>query len=158
MGPSLAGGQRAFTLVELIVVMVVVGILALAAIPRLADSGFDDRRLRDDAIAALRFAQKAAIASRRVTCATFPNATNLIVHIETAAGAGDCTTVGPALNGPEGTALVVTASRSTSFSAFPAGWITFNGLGQPSAAASIGISNLPAALAITVEAETGYVR
>jgi len=149
--------EGGFTLPELIIVMVIAGILAVVAAPRLTNSGFDERRLRDEAIAALRFAQKAAIASRRTTCVAFADSTHLVAHVETVAGAGDCTTTGPALNGPSGTPLAVVAARSTSFSAFPAGWITFNGLGQPAAAAAISVTDLPAALAITVEAETGYV-
>lgn len=150
-------GQRGFTLVEVVVVIVILGILAVIAIPRLSGgSGFDDRRLREETVSALRFAQKTAIASRRVTCASFPDTTHLSVKVESSPGAGDCAT-GSALPGPDGTALAVAASYRASYSSTPVSSITFDGLGRPNAAASISITNLPASLAIAVEAETGYV-
>lgn len=155
---SEAAREGGFTLPELIIVMIVVGVLAAVAMPRLTDSGFDDRRLRDETIAALRFAQKSAIASRRMTCITFPTNTRFEVHVETAPGAGDCTTVGPLLAGPDGTPLTLVATRNASFSAFPVGWITFNGLGQPAGVLPIAVANLPPALDITIELGTGYVR
>lgn len=156
---SEAAREGGFTLPELIIVMIVVGVLAAVAMPRLTDSGFDDRRLRDETIAALRFAQKSAIASRRMTCITFPTNTRFEVHVETAPGAGDCTTVGPLLTGPSGTPLTLVATRNASFTfnAFPVGWITFNGLGQPAGVLPIAVANLPPALDITIELETGYV-
>lgn len=152
-----AAREGGFTLPELIFVMIIAGILAAVAAPRLTDSGFDDRRLRDETIATLRFAQKSAIASRRMTCVTFVTNTRLDVHVETAVGAGDCTTAGPVLNGPSGTPLSVVAERSSIFSAFPAAWITFDALGRPGGVAPIAVANLPAALNIRIEPETGYV-
>lgn len=156
-GPLCVLGERGFTMVEVVVVIVILGILAVIAIPRLSGgSGFDDRRLREETVSALRFAQKTAIASRRVTCANFPDTTHLNVNVESAPGAGDCAT-GTVLPGPDGTALGVTASYRASYSSTPAGGISFDGLGRPNAGATIGITGLPASLAIVVEAETGYV-
>lgn len=148
--------DNGFTQVELVIVIVVVGVLAVAAAPRWADSGFDDRRWHDQAIATLRHAQKAAIALRRTTCVIFPNDQTMVVQRESAWAAGDCTTAATAVVSPDGTPLVATAARNGRFAATPA-TIMFNSLGQPGAGVVIPVANLPAALAITVEANTGYV-
>ncbi|RJG01256.1 prepilin-type N-terminal cleavage/methylation domain-containing protein [Noviherbaspirillum sedimenti] len=55
-----------FTLVELIMTMVIVGILSAVAIPRLFDrTTFDARGFSDQALSMLRYGQKLAIAQRR---------------------------------------------------------------------------------------------
>lgn len=57
-------GQRGFTLVELILVMVVIGILAAVAGPRFfSREVFDERVYFEGALAAVRYAQKVAVAS-----------------------------------------------------------------------------------------------
>ena len=56
--------QRGFTLVELILVMVVIGILAAVAGPRFfSREVFDERVYFEQALAAVRHAQKVAVAS-----------------------------------------------------------------------------------------------
>lgn len=142
---------------ELVAVLLVAGILAAVILPRLTgETGFEARRFRDETVAALRFAQKSAIAARRVVCAAASDNRHLMVHIETGFGAGDCTTGGPALNGPRGEPLLVTATGNASYATFPPGWITFDPQGRSAAAAVITVTDL-ATLPITVEAETGYV-
>lgn len=56
--------QRGFTLVELILVLVVIGILAAVAAPRFFDRNvFDERVYFEEVLSALRYAQKLAVAS-----------------------------------------------------------------------------------------------
>lgn len=78
--PLAAGG---FTLVELIVVLMVIGILAVAAIPRFADrSDFEARGFHDETLALLRYGQKSAVAQRRTVCVAV-NADGVALTIDT---------------------------------------------------------------------------
>jgi MSHA pilin protein MshC len=149
---------RGFTMVELIVTIMVIGILAVNILPRWSgNSGFDERSFRDRVVAGLRYAQKSAIASRRTVCASFssPPASVTFMISTLPPVAADCTT-GAALVGPENTPLVVTAPGTVNFAALPAD-VIFDAAGRPAAGALINVSGLAAALVITVEAETGYV-
>jgi len=53
--------QLGFTLIELILVLVLLGIVSAVALPRfIGSSGFDERVLFDDTLNAARYAQKVA--------------------------------------------------------------------------------------------------
>jgi len=58
-----------FSLLELVVVIVLLGILSATVLPRLTGSSeFRAVQLRDEVAAALRFAQKSAVSHRRMVC------------------------------------------------------------------------------------------
>ncbi|TXH02794.1 MAG: prepilin-type N-terminal cleavage/methylation domain-containing protein [Rhodocyclaceae bacterium] len=155
--PFMGWRQRGFTQVELIVVIIMAGILGAVALPRWrGESGFEERRFRDELLSGLRYAQKMAIASRRTACASFSAAPpRAVFRLSSANGAVDCTT-GAALDGPGGNALVVTATGNAGFATLP-GDVVFDAGGRPGSGAIITFSGLDAALSITVEAETGHV-
>lgn len=143
-----------FSFLELVVVIVLVGILAAIALPRLSGTGFEERGFRDETAAALRYAQKAAVAARRPVCVQF-TLTSVSARIANVAGAADCT-AGVALDSPKGGALSVTARGSAKFSVLPSE-IRFDSLGRSGPGANISVQNLPGHLVIVVEADTGHV-
>jgi len=140
-----------FTLVELIVVIVIIAILAVVALPRLQDQGFKERGFHDETLAALRYAQKAAVAQRRTVCVT-ASASSIALTIADTAGSPTCNTN---LAGPSGgSPFTVSAPSGVTYSTFAS--FTFSSLGQPSGGAqTFQVSGM--ADSITVEAETGYV-
>ena len=144
--------EHGFTLVELVVTMIVVGILAVAVIPRFADqSGFDARGFRDGTLSVLRYAQKSAVAQRRQVCVTF-GAGSVTLRIASSWG-GACDRN---LAGPEGTTPYSIAAPATSgFVAQPADF-SFLPSGAASADRVINVKGMPAS-PINVVAATGYV-
>lgn len=142
-----------FTTVELVVTLVIVGILAAIALPRFQDNtAFTQRGFYDEVKAALRYAQKLAIAKRREVCVDFlPGQVALSFNPSLVAGAACSSTVNLpgqstpyVVNVPAGIALVPSAN------------FRFNGLGQPTPA-PVTVALTGRALPITVETETGHV-
>lgn len=154
-------GWRGFTLVELVVILIIVGILAVVVVPRFMDAGsFDARGYHDQSLAMLRYAQKVAIA-RRTPVFVNVDQTSSTICLTFVADPG-CTSgtgvLNPADNqwfrrtAPDG----VTFSASTSFS--------FSALGRPQPDAgvsgpliSFNITYDGVSRAVQVERETGYV-
>jgi MSHA pilin protein MshC len=146
-----------FTLIELVMVLILVGVLAVAVMPRFFDRAvFDARGFQDETLAALRYAQKEAVAQRRTVCITF-SSTGVTLTVAANAGTATCT---PSVNlaGPNGTSPFSIASRSAAvkYQGVPANF-SFNALGQPQPNTRQTIQIVGMASAITVEQDTGYV-
>lgn len=62
--------HRGFTMIELITIMILVGILAVVAIPKFDTSAFKERGFRDGVFTAISHARRVAVASRRFVCVT----------------------------------------------------------------------------------------
>ena len=83
--------QAAFSLIELVAVLVIVGVLALFALPRFADiDPFEERGFFEEALAATRYAQKLAVASGCSIRMNFDAGTNSL-DIARWTGSPDCT-------------------------------------------------------------------
>lgn len=147
-----------FTMVELVVVIVLVGILAAVAIPRfIGRQGFEARGFFDAASAAVRYAQKTAIAQRRQVF--------VVVTATTFSVCYDAACTAPVTDPSTAAALLVDARRGVPALAAPAnvapaGTFSFNGLGQPSAAQALVFTPAEAGdvtRTLSVAGETGYL-
>lgn len=143
--------EAGFTLVELVMTMIIIGVLAAAVAPRFYDIDvFKSRGFADQVQATLRYAQKAAIAQRRNVCVAFTSSTIAVSSASTSGTESPCNFY---LTSPTGQSGVwITAPPDIAFSTVPAGF-KFDSLGKPSAG-TIGVIGVTT---ITVEAETGYV-
>lgn len=153
---------RGFTLVELIMVIVIMGVLAVYAMPRMFNSqDFYARGFHDETMAYLRYAQKTAIAQRRTVCVSF-GSNSLTLAVALNDGTADCTTAATPFSGPKGESPpTLTAKGTVTYAATPA-TLNFDSLGQPT---SGGVAlTVPRTLqvnttgkTVTVEAATGYI-
>ncbi len=168
--PSVSPHQRGFTLIELIMVIFMLGVLAMFAAPRIFYSNdFNTHGFHDETLSLLRYAQKAAIAQRRMVCVTFDTASAL--HNVSLTMENPTLTTTPIicnvnLTGPKGESPAkITAKTRVTYSS--ASNLIFNGLGQPvdslrktlTANTTVQVANGGTAIAqsIAIESDTGYV-
>jgi len=157
--------ERGFTFAELVIVMVLVGILAAVAIPRLfGTSGFAARGATDLVASALRDAQRAAIASRRNVCVALARATVAITYA-TASGASQTCAAGNLLAHPANGLPYADPSNALPGGATLAGSgsVVFDATGAPASAPGVPLATALTitvngyASAITVEPQSGFV-
>jgi MSHA pilin protein MshC len=145
-------GNRGFSLVELIVVLVVMGVLAVVAMGKFGErAGFEARGYLEQAQALTRYAQKAAIAQRRSVF--------VMINAGSLAACFDAGCAEPVKDPGTGGALSLPAAAGVAFGLAP-GSFSFDGLGRPNPdgqyAVSVSVSG-GGSSNFTVERETGYV-
>ena len=152
--------QSGFTMTELVMVIVILGILAVIALPRMSDSStFRAAAFQDEVAAALRYAQKTAVSHRRLVCATFTTATVTltIAAVNPAVGCSATT-----LNSPDGNSSFARSLDATNVTTTVVGPIYFQPSGiATSDAAGTTIANFNTTVTgmtvITVVGATGLV-
>lgn len=152
--------QQGFTMTELVTVIVIVGIMGAAIVPRFFErQSFDTRGFYDQTIATLRFAQKSAIAQRRLVCVTFPTSGRVVLNTTANFADVDCTTNPRDLQNPGST---YPAGQTTYTIDAPVGTVLsgaspfhFDALGRTNIA--VGTITI-GSYTINIDQETGYVR
>ncbi len=134
-----------FTITELVLILVLIGILAAFAVPRLNIEGFERQSFARELTLALRHAQRIAIAS---SCAVDVTVQADGYGVGWAPG-GDCGS-GPLPHPSRGGAFSGTGQISSGV-----GTVRFDGMGRTASGAAIAVTDGPT---IIVESGSGYVR
>lgn len=139
---------RGFTMIELTVVIVIVGILAVVAVAKLSNvDAFEVQGFYDSTKSAVRFAQKLAVA-QRTNVVVVVNATSVSVCYTNPG----CAT--PVTDPTTGQAMTLSAPNGVSL-AGPAS-VSFDGLGRATPGGTITVTGAGISRSLVIEQETGY--
>lgn len=152
--------ERGFTLVELVVILVLLGTLAVVVLPKLGTAtGLRDDAWREDIRSALRFAHKTAMAQRRLVCASITStAVTLTVASANPAAACNRNLAGP----QDSSGVFATNAGSATVAVAPAGMLYFQSDGRVTsdAAGTSAVSRtitVSGTAGLTLVGETGHV-
>jgi prepilin-type N-terminal cleavage/methylation domain-containing protein len=157
--------SRGFTQVELVMVIIILGILAVVALPYFSGaSTFKASALSEQVRASLRYAQKTAVSHRRLVCATLGAATVTLTIASVNSSAPATSSCDAALKSPTGATVFVTSSDPANMTISvapsgtiyfqPSGFVTSDGAGTTIQDYTITVSGMPP---ISVVGATGYV-
>ena len=153
VGP-VASRRYGFSFIELITMILIIGILALVAIPRLFDrKTFDALRFYDQTQAAVRFAQKIAIAQRSV------GGVFVVIGASSMSVCYDLACASRVISPLTNQAMTLSAPSGVSLSAAPASSFSFDALGRMATSTitvSVSAGGEPTRT-FSVDTETGYV-
>jgi MSHA pilin protein MshC len=143
-----------FTLVELVMVMVLIGILAVVVLPRLNDSAFSEYGYAEETLSALRYARQTAIAGNAKITVAFASEGFRVCQADNCPATGGNYLINPASGLPwDGSDKKRGKAPDDVSIATGLGAVTFDGLGRPSASGTLAIGSRT----LTIEPETGYV-
>jgi MSHA pilin protein MshC len=147
--------MRGFTLVEMVLVIVIIGIVSAVVGPRFFDRQvFDERVFFEESLAAVRYGQKLALASGCLTQVNLDaNGYHLLQAANCTSGAYSVDVQSP--DGENTFAAAVPTDVTLTTANFP---VVFDSLGRPSSAASATIGTLNGGLTLNVTADTGLVQ
>lgn len=148
--------MRGFTTIELVIVVILIGILAVYAVPRFDNATYDNADMRLQLVQALRYAQSQSMNNT--------GADNFTVTV--AANGFSVTQNGNNVSNPyDGSASYIASWSNGTLS--PTGTITFQGNGSPICGNGLNCANTNLSLNVTIgghssrvtlEHTTGYVR
>jgi MSHA pilin protein MshC len=151
---------RGFTLVELVIIIVLIGVLSVAVFPRGPAGGSLDARAQAEQLAAdLRYAQSLSMNAGARHCVAFTAADYRI-----ATAAGNCAGTLPANAGGFSQPIVL-GNATLSWTNLPNSYVAFDGLGAPfinaatalAANAVISLDSGGAIYTVTISPATGRV-
>jgi len=157
--------ERGFTLAELVIVLVITGVLAVVAVPKLFDKNeFAARGARDFVGSALRYAQKSAIAMRRNVCVGVSGSALTGTYAAASGSDQPCAPANPLVHPANGLPFADPANALPgSATVASAASFVFDASGRPLVSPSTPMTSAlvimvnGSALPVTIEPETGLV-